>query len=127
MRNLLLDNEFMKIESESGIVIGTFNTDLTDIETIKSIVKMRIEVTQNLDPYPLIVNIKNVKNSTKEVRDFLASKKAAERVTVTALVVESMLTATIGNFFLRISKPPVPTKIFTDEVSATNWLNAYKG
>ena len=123
MRKLLTENEFTKIESEEGVIIGTLKVDLIDIDVVKGIIDLRLKVTDTIDPYPLLVNIRGVKNSTKEVRDFLASPKAAERVTVTALLIDSMVSATIGNFFMRISKPAVPTKIFTDEEEAIKWLN----
>lgn len=123
MRKLLIDNEYATIESRGNVIIGTIKVDLMDINVIKDIVELRLKVTEDFKPYPFLVNIRDVKNSTKEVRDFLASKKAAERVTVTALLIDSMVSAAIGNFFMRISKPPVPTKIFTDEGEAIKWLN----
>lgn len=122
MRNLLLENEFVKFEIIEGIVLSTLKVDLTDLDLMKSIVETRLKLTETLEPYPFIVNIKNVKESKKEVRDFLASQKAAEHIVCTAILINSMLTATIGNFYLRLSKPPVPTKLFTTEEDAVEWL-----
>ncbi len=37
----------------------------------------------------------------------------------------SPISSMIGNFFIRISKPLVPTKIFTDEAKAKEWLKQF--
>lgn len=125
MRQLLIENEFMKIESEEGLVILTLKSDLTDINLIKEMVALRLEVTEK-EPYLFLVNMKNTKKFSKEARDYLAGEKGAERVIAASLVIDSMLTATLANFFLRVNKPMVATKLFTNEEEAIHWLKTLK-
>jgi hypothetical protein len=42
-----------------------------------------------------------------------------------ALITGSAVNKTIGNIFLSIDKPLVPTKLFTNEESARQWLREY--
>ncbi len=121
MKKTLADNELAIIEVENGIVSLTFKIDLIDLELVKKIVDTRLEVT-SLEPYLFLINSKKVKKFSKEARDFLAGKKAAERVIAAAIVIDSMLTATLANFFLRVSKPEVTTRLFSNEEDAIIWL-----
>jgi hypothetical protein len=41
-----------------------------------------------------------------------------------ALWVQSPMSKVIANFFLGVSKTPVPTRLFTDEAEALAWLKA---
>ena len=125
MRNLITETEFIKIESEEGIIIGTLKVDTLDIDLAKKIVALRLDVTEKKD-YPTLINMRSTKKFSKEARDFLASEKGAERVIAAALVIDSMLTATLANFFLKVNKPMVATKLFTNEEEAMKWLNTTK-
>jgi hypothetical protein len=125
MKSLIIDNEFIKIESEEGIIIGTLKLDTLDIDLAKKIVALRLEVTEKED-YPTLINMKRTKKFSKEARDFLAGEKGVERVIAAALVIDSMLTATLANFFLKVNKPMVATKLFTNEEEAMQWLKTIK-
>jgi hypothetical protein len=125
MRETLLFNDFVKIESENDLVIMELTHHLNDIHLVKKILKLRLEVTRE-EPYLFVINAKKVKSFSKEARDFLASEPAAERVLAAAIIIDSMVTATLANFFLRVSKPMVTTKLFTDEEDAIKWLKTIK-
>lgn len=43
-------------------------------------------------------------------------------VSAVALLVETPLSHMMGNFFLSVSKPMAPTRLFGDEASAVAWL-----
>ena len=56
----------------------------------------------------------------------MASEEGCEGVVAAAILIDSSIGSMIGNFFIRISKPLRPTKIFTDEVLAMKWLQQFK-
>lgn len=74
---------------------------------------------------PVLADGRNYTQHTKEVRDFYASKEMAEHISSMAILVSSLPTKIIGNFFIRTSKPHFPTKLFTNEKHAVNWLNDF--
>jgi hypothetical protein len=39
-----------------------------------------------------------------------------------AILIDSSVSRVVGNFFLGINKPAVPTKLFTNEKEAVKWL-----
>jgi len=71
---------------------------------------------------PVLADSRNYTRHTREVRDFYASKEMAENITAMAVLVGSLPTRIIGNFFIMTSKPHFPTKLFTDEDLAVKWL-----
>lgn len=125
MAEIVLDNEYVTIERENGILIGIIKTKTADLDTVRKITEYRLAI-QNGTKYLLLSNIKAIKSSTKAARDFMASKEGCEGVTAAAVLIDSAISSMIGNFFIRISKPFVPTRIFTDETEAKKWLLEHK-
>lgn len=124
MKRKDFENEHAKFVIEEGILIGSFKCKLVDLDLAEKITADRVEL-QNGISYPILSNIKFVKNSTKEARDFLASEKGCEGVIAAAILIDSPIGNMIGNFFIFISKPLRPTKIFTKEAEAKKWLTQY--
>lgn len=124
MKKLLLENDLIIFEISDGIMIGTFKTELVDLSIAKKITDYRLDLQKEVS-YPLISNITHVKNSTKEARDFLASEEGCKGVVAAAILIDSVVGSMIGNFFVRISKPLVPTRLFTNEDEAKKWHSRY--
>jgi hypothetical protein len=124
MRKILFENDVLKSELEDSIIIGTIKTSFVDLDMAKQITNIRLDL-QKGDSFPLISNIKSIKNINKEARDFMASKEGCEGVIAAAVIINSSITSMIGNFFIQISKPIVPTRLFTDELEAKKWLADY--
>jgi hypothetical protein len=85
------------------------------------------EVINALKPsnkYPLIIDAKLLKSMTKEARDHFSLKGRDSNVSSFAIIVGSPLSRTIANFFINLSKPEVPTKLFTSEEKALSWTNS---
>lgn len=122
--DLLLDNEFIRVELENNIIIGTFKVDTIDLNTAEKLVKFRLSVTGG-KLYPTIANIISVKNVSKPARDFFASEKGCEGISASALLIDSPLGSMIGNFYISINKPLRPVRIFTNESKAKMWLSQY--
>ena len=58
---------------------------------------------------------------SKETRDVFARQERSS-VSAIALLLESSLQRTLGNLYLNVSHPTIPTRIFTDERLAVLWL-----
>ena len=124
MKKVLLENIEVMIELEDGIVIANWKSTYIDLNVAQRAVKYRLECTNNVS-YPLLSNIRSIKNGTKAARDFLSSKESCEGITAAAVLIDSPIGSMIGNFFIKINKPFVETKIFTDEQEAKKWLSQF--
>jgi hypothetical protein len=123
-KNILIDNEYSKIEFENGIIITTWKSSFINLTTIKQLVNNRLKATAG-KKYPVLLKMKSIKDSTKEARDFLASEEGGKDVLAVAVYVNSVLENMIANFFIYLNKPLVPTKVFKDETKAKEWLANY--
>jgi hypothetical protein len=118
-------NSYVSFEIKNDILYviylpGAFIT----IDIAKDIVKQRIEYTGG-DPYAMLITGEGLRAINKEARDYL-SADGTIGVIAGALLVNSVYTEFFGNFFLRITKPEIPAKLFTDKNKALEWLEQFK-
>lgn len=76
-------------------------------------------------PAPMLINISKHKSLPKEVRDFMNSPQIISSMKAAAMVADSIVTRIIGNIFMKMSKVPMPAKLFADETTATAWLQQF--
>ncbi len=71
---------------------------------------------------PVLVDARGLRSQTREAREYFSSAEATERVLAVALFVGSPVSRMIGNFFLGMGAQRVPTRLFTAEPPAIDWL-----
>jgi hypothetical protein len=71
---------------------------------------------------PSLVEMSGLKSATRDARDYFGSAESAALCTAVALMVSSPVSRMIANFYLRGSPQKVPTRLFTDELLAIEWL-----
>ena len=115
---------YIRIWMEENILHCAFADNLNlDLDIAKHCVAQRISFSQGIQQLCLI-DMRTIRSTTKEAREYMA-KEGAQLVKAGALLIGSALTRTIGNIFLTINKPPVPSKLFTNEKDAKEWLMQY--
>jgi hypothetical protein len=72
---------------------------------------------------PVLVDIRKLKLVTREARVIFGG--ASDSFSALALLAGSPKTQLIANFFIGISRPKVPTQMFTDEEKALTWLRRH--
>ena len=61
----------------------------------------------------------------RHARAYYISPPAARYKLCMAMLVDGPLQTIIGIIFVRLSRPPYPTKLFTDEGAARDWLQSF--
>ena len=74
---------------------------------------------------PLLVDMHDTGPLDRPTRAELTRRSDLQ--TAVALIVGTPLTRMMANFFLGVSKPLFPTRMFDDEASAVAWLQAFIG
>ena len=74
---------------------------------------------------PLLVDTRNIHSISKEARDHFSMRERKGNVNSIAILIHSPLSKIIGNFFMGLNKPTVPTKLFTDQRTAMAWLKTF--
>jgi hypothetical protein len=98
--------------------IGTEDTD----EIFKAFDQLGV-----VTPTALVADIRTLRGVSLGVRTQMSSERAGRYLSRVALVADSPLTRTIGNFFMRLNRPPFPVRIFDAEAEALRWLSSPPG
>ena len=115
---------YVDMRIEDGIFYMTYKPlDLLSYEIAQEIVKERIAFKAG-QSYPCLFDIREVKSTSKEARDFMANE-GNDLVVSSALLVNSSVTKMIGNFFITVSRPKNPTRLFVREDKSLEWLEEH--
>jgi hypothetical protein len=99
---------------------------VVDVSEIK---EMLFYVQEFMGPkthYAIIDFGGNLSSST-EARDIYAQAEYIQKYRIAdAFLVKSLPVRLIANFFIKVTKPKVNTRLFTDETQAINWLESLK-
>lgn len=119
-----IETSIAKIWMEEEIIFVKFidKLDMT-LEKAQSAVEARLSVCAGIS-YPVLVDMRGIRSVTREAREYLAGE-GTRLIKAGALLVESPLSRTLGNIFLWINKPEVPTRLFSDEKEAKEWLKKF--
>lgn len=70
----------------------------------------------------VLVDMRNVGKMEGKARSYYASAEPAAVQRAAALVIGSAFGAKMANFFMKLSKPTSPTRMFTNTDAAIEWL-----
>lgn len=74
---------------------------------------------------PVLVDFRGMKSMDRDARAYFAGPATAAVVSATAILVDSSLEKALGNAFMGMNKPLVPTRLFTSEAQAMAWLKTH--
>jgi hypothetical protein len=73
---------------------------------------------------PLVTNISKCEPLVPEVRHFYSGDRVFRAFSAMGIVVDATAVGrTMGNVYLRIARPSIPTKVFEKEEEAIHWAN----
>jgi hypothetical protein len=70
----------------------------------------------------LLVYAESVASAEYEAQQFASRDDVASLVDAMGIIVKSIFTRAMAELFMRFHKPPYPTRVFTDERAALDWL-----
>lgn len=128
MSDQSLDTGHASYMLRDGILVINYKPGLEiTLDIAKDIVNDRMKLTEGKS-YPGFLDGRGLKSLDKEAREYFSSEEGRKGVSAAALLVGSVYTAFLGNFFLTVTvgKVKIPTKIFTKEDKALQWLQQFK-
>ena len=76
---------------------------------------------------PLLIDIRTAKPLEADARHHYSGQTLVERFSALALLIDgSPFGRMMGNVYLRIARPGIPTQLFADEKRALEWLSAHR-
>lgn len=92
-----------------------------DVEDIKLLVKTNLTLTSNKH-YAALIDGEELASFTKEAMEYSARNDISPKVLARAIMVNSLPKRIVGNFYIKITRPAVNTKLFNDRAKALIWL-----
>ncbi|MFC5683608.1 DUF7793 family protein [Flavobacterium sp. MAHUQ-51] len=118
------ENEYARFWIADSILRFEYKENTTlDLKVAQMVVTDRIHF-QNERSFPVLCDVRGVIATEKAGRDYLAQTGSILTTSV-ALLVHENVSHMVSLFYLEISKPSVPTKVFTKEAEALDYLKSF--
>lgn len=116
----------ISLAPEGYIRVEIFTDAKQDIEDAKKNMQACIDVGGGTKR-PLLTDIRFCQPLTPEARRYYSGKALNDSFTALAILIESShFGMMMGNVYLRIAKPGIPTQLFQDDQKAIGWLMRYR-
>ena len=112
---------------DKEIVFATYVPHLEiTLEVAQELVENRIQFAEG-HPHYILIDFTNVKSVSKEARDFMNSSEGGLKGILGGAFLSNNVVATMFiNLFLKIRKPNIPARFFTNRHDALDWLEGIK-
>ena len=72
--------------------------------------------------FPILIDSRGIRSMTRDAREYFSTRGRDTNTCAFGIVIKSPLSRAVGNFFLGINKPAVPSRLFDNEDNAIEWL-----
>jgi len=104
----------IKVESKEG--------EFIDAEDVAAMREANLKLSEG-EPYYVLLDTSNgYANADPDANKLFAAKEFSGKGI--AIIAKSLATKIVSNFFIRFNKPYTPTKVFTNELDAINWIKS---
>jgi len=125
MKKTLSFPEFGQLEFENGILTVRLTEGLEITEQILKTIFIEEEKFVGDSKYCIIADLRHNISSTSEARKFGAKNSFSKNHLAYALLADTMAVIILANFFIRVNKPNIPTRLFKKEEDAIQWLQSF--
>jgi hypothetical protein len=126
MKGSYLENDFCRMWISNGILFAEYKPGLVmNVEIAKQMVHDRLKISDGISR-PMLLDGRNFVSMDRATMKYYKTKEVIQCVTAAAFLTGNALTSLAGNIFLTLEKPLIPTKLFTDEKKALEWLEKFK-
>lgn len=118
--------EYGRIWLEKGILFTEYPVGYNmTLALAKEGVRERLRVSGGITR-PLVADVRNLKYVDSEALKYLASEEAVQFVSAIAIIKETPIQNLFANFYLKLNKPRVPTRLFSTKDKALRWVELFK-
>ena len=114
------------LEPDGTIVLRFHPGSRLVAELAEEVVRAHVELARG-QRRPVLADVRGLVSADRGSRQLAASPEVAAATARLAIVVGNPVTRTLGNFFIRVTTPSYPTRLFADERLAREWLREEHG
>ena len=108
-------------EPDGTIVIRFRAGTRLDVRLTGEVADAHIRLAQG-EKRPVLADVRGLVSADRASRELAAGPAVVAVTARLAMLVDKPVTRLLGNFFLRVTTPAYPMRIFGDEASARTWL-----
>lgn len=124
MRNYF-ENDYTSYRFDDGILHIVYHQDvIIDLKAAMQIVKDRLHLHEGRF-LPILCDIRGIKEINKSARAYVAIE-GSTLIKAVAVIVEPPVSKMLSEFYIKTSKPPIPTESFENMEDALAFLNPFK-
>lgn len=123
-RDNQIDNKYALHFITQGIVNCVVKVDFMDIEVAKKCCSSR-QLVQGGKKMPVLTDARILEKVTSEARIYGATTTVCDSMIAHAVFIDGKADTFFINLFLKINKPIIPTKFFTNKELAIDWLKTF--
>ena len=109
-------------EPDGTVVLRFFAGSHVTAEATRAVMRAQISAARGAKR-PTLADLRGIASSERGARELAGGPEIAAVTLRTAMLVGNPVSRILGNFFLRVTRPAYPARIFTDEASARHWLS----
>jgi len=127
MKNNYIKSQYQQIWIENEIIYNLYDSGLKsiDINIAKHLVEDRLKISDKVRR-PIFIDTSNVKSITREAEKYLATQNATKYLSAAAILTHSRVAKLLYRIYISLSRPKIPTKVFSDKEEALGWLEQHK-
>jgi hypothetical protein len=107
------------------VTITIFENSEIELEDIKSINSLKNQLV-GANRYKVLFIAPQYGYISNAARAFSSTPKVYANAIAKAIVAQQLGVRIVGNFFVKVNKPPAPTKVFSNVEKALSWLASVK-
>lgn len=116
------NNVILKLKG--GILFCEYKEDIIDLSKAKKIIVDRHSYTNGVS-FPALIKSMNKIEIDKSARSFFKSEESSQGLTAIALMSTNSYSLIMMNFMIRLYRPSIPIKMFTNQEKAIEWLSNF--
>ena len=107
------------------ILVGTYEKGIKiNLDIAQQIVHTRMSFTRGKKMAAIIIGY-GIVSMDKAAREFLTSDEGIHGLIAIAILVDSTYSNFVGNLFMKMNKPKIPVRIFSDAHKAEKWIQQF--
>jgi hypothetical protein len=123
MNEGIIDTACASIEVRDDVVVATAKPIAQELVHAREFVDAVEGVARERGAkVRLIIDIRKVRSLSRDARLLYQGEEFAQSVVGAAMIIDSGLSRVFGNFVIGLHKGPAPSRLFTSEADAREWL-----
>ncbi len=124
IKTIELDHSIINLRYDGIIVLITKDNTTLDVEDVRENAET-FGLLSGGKKAPILIIGGAYSTVTKDARDFMATEESLKYSLCEAFLLKYLAQRILINFYIKVNKPIVPTKMFTNEDKAIEWLKAF--